>query len=279
MTGTPALLSFSQAETWHECPRQHFYKYRTDMEFETGPEAAVGGLVHGALEVMGRFPPAERTAAQAWDVVRALAPAGAAWGADPDLQRRAWVHLMSALDMPEVVEAEVLAAEVKFETVLDGIPFRGAIDAVVVGHRGTKVRDYKDGSGKWRHLADDRKRKRHQVIGYAAAWAQVTGETRPRDAEVVWTAIGAVDHWPVTDLKVGQTLEWLHKAHDGIAVTAEAPSPDQVEARPGDLCSWCPAVGQCPEGLEAAWLRARNPDKSMGEPGLAALAALEDPAA
>lgn len=275
-------LSFSQAETWHDCPRGHWFEYVAGIKGDDGPDAVRGTLVHAVLEVLGRMPPERRTLREAFEVAQALGPVGAAWDAitaDVGLQRAAWRHLVTALAMPEVTDVEVLATEQRFETVLDGIPFRGAIDAIVTGPRGPTPRDYKDGSGKWRAYSFDKAKKRHQLVGYAAAWAHVTGEPRPRDAEIVWTQVGAVDRYPVTDKAVEKTVGWLHEAWAGIEQARTVTEAEAVEARPGDLCSWCPAVGQCPQGLAAAAARSRRPDKSMGEPGLAALAALEVSAA
>lgn len=264
----PSWLSFSQATTFEECPAKWEAKYLLGVEDESGPEARRGLLVHAALEHLVLLPPPERTPSVAIELVRTLLPAGACWEAvdpDPFLHRAAWVNLMRSLRLPEVTDPEVVATELRFRVVLEGVPFTGLIDEVAHGPRGLVVRDWKD--GRRSKYANAKASKKRQVISYSAAVPLATDLPRPRDAEVVWTAEGEVDRYPVTDKAVASSVGWLRGVWDGIQ-TARATGV--FEDKPGPLCSWCPAVGQCPSGLDAVRDRVEL-GKRIGDHGRLAL--------
>lgn len=264
----PSWLSFSQATMFEQCPAKWEFQYLLDVKDESGPEARRGLLVHAALEHLVLLPPAERTPETAVELVRTLWPAGACWEAvdsDRFLHRAAWVNLMRSLRLPEVVDPEVVATELRFKVVLEGVPFTGLIDEVAHGDRGLVVRDWKDGSRS--NYADAKAAKKRQVINYSAAVPLATDLDRPRDAEVVWTAESKVDRYPVTDRAVETATGWLRGVWDDIQT---ARSTGQFEHRPGPLCSWCPAVGQCPDGLDNVRERVEL-GKRIGDHGRLAL--------
>jgi putative RecB family exonuclease len=277
----PQRFSVSQGNTFAKCQRRWWWQYIKGIDDPPGADARRGSLVHAVLEHLCLLPPAERT------VDAAARIAFEHWhpepGQPPDppaLRRVAWRNVLRALNLADVVGADTLATEVEVRVSLDGVPLTGYIDRVAHGHRGLEVADYKDG----RRRTDSRSRaeKRRQVIIYAAALPLVddpgtgNGFPRPTDASLIYTAAGVVDRYPVTDRAVETAVGWLRGQWDALR-TARATGDFPVN--PSALCSWCPAVAMCPQGLDAVAARARNPEKSLGDHGRRALTAIAEPVA
>jgi putative RecB family exonuclease len=271
----PQRFSVSQGNTFAKCQRRWWWQYIAGVDDPPGDDARRGSLVHTVLEHLCLLPPAERT------VDAAARIAFEHWhpepGEPPDppgLRRVAWRNVLRALNLPEVVTPDTVATEVPVKVVLDGVPLTGYIDRVAHGRRGLEVDDYKD--GKRPTHSGSRSEKKRQVIIYAAALPLVdnpaTGDSfpRPTDASLIYTAAGVVDRYPVTDRAVETAVGWLRGQWD---VLRTARATGDFPVNPSALCSWCPAVAMCPEGLDAVAARARNPEKSLGAHGRRALAA------
>jgi putative RecB family exonuclease len=266
----PRRLSVSQANMFEKCPRSWWWKYIIGLDDPAGDDARRGTLVHSLLEQLCLLPPAQRT------IDTAARLAFEHWTDDDPawLRRLAWRNVTRAIRLPEVVEPEVIATEVELDVTLDGVPFHGFIDRVVRGPKGIEIDDYKDG-GK---LPSERFRgpKRRQNILYAAAYEispqplGPAGATRPVAASLIYTALGVVDRYAVTGQSVTAAVRWLRKQWDGLR-TARATGDFPI--KPNGTCSWCPAVGMCPQGLDAVRSRAYDPTNSLGDHGRRALAA------
>lgn len=253
----PKGFSFSQAELAEKCLMQWYWKYLTPLQFDSGPDAARGVLVHTILEHLCRLPPGERTTAAAMRI------AAEQWGPDDPgwLKQDAWVHVTRALRLPEVTDVEVVATEIDFKVDLDGVPFGGKIDRVAHTDHGLSSDDYKD--GKRNDHPKSLLGKRRQVMLYAEAWRILNG-TRPDDASLIWTASGVVDRHEVTAESVDEAIGWYTRQWERLE---KARVSGRFPVKPGPLCSWCPAVAHCPAGIEAVRYRASLPGKSLGDPG------------
>lgn len=259
----PARFSHSQASLFDKCPRRWWFKYVAGLPDPAGDDARRGSLVHVILEYLSLRSPGDRTPDAAWDI------ATTHWTDEEpvSLRRSAWVHVMRALRLPDVVNPEAVATELKFTVELNGVPFSGAIDRVAHGHRGLVVTDWKD--GKVPEHPDDRRNKRFQVLNYAAVLPLLdTPMDRPRDASLVYTAHGQVQNYPVTDKALAVSTGWLRNVWDRLQ---SARQTGEFPEKPSALCSWCPAVAVCPPGMDAVRARAEL-GKHLGEHGTAALA-------
>lgn len=268
----PQRLSVSQANTYAKCARRWWWQYIAGIKDPPGPDAIRGTLVHKVLEHLCLLPPGQRT------IDAAARIALEHWNTTDDgpvpawVRRVAWRNVVRALRLPEVTEPAAAGVEVGFDVTLNGVPFRGFIDRVTNGPDGIEIDDYKDGNVP--RYDDGRAEKKRQIVLYAAAYElgpqplNPDGLVRPVAGSLIYTAAGVVDRYPITGQAVSSAVRWLRRQWDGIQtarVSGEFPT------NPGPLCSWCPAVGRCPDGLRATATRAANPDKSLGEHGRLAL--------
>lgn len=272
----PRRFSVSQANLFDKCPRRWWWRYIAGLPDPPGPEARRGTLVHAVLEHLCQLPPEQRTFSAAgriiFDHVTPDDPA--------ELRRAAWRNITRAIRLPGVVAADVLATEYEFVVDLGGVPFKGYIDRVIRNPDGRiEIDDYKDG----RRRTDDRSKaeKRRQIILYAAAhplYQEQAGQSveEPKAASLIYTAAEHIDRYPVTAAAVRSATGWLKGVWDDLQ---SARASGEFPVRPSPLCSWCPAVGHCPAGLDAVRARARNPDKSLGDHGRRALAVSAESAA
>jgi hypothetical protein len=107
------------------------------------------------------------------------------------------------------------------------------------------------------------------VLLYAAAVE--AADRRPvSQASIVWIPIAHTDDVPVTRSALTEAVDWLAGVWQQIGSAAET---GQYAAHAGPLCSWCPAVAGCPDGMDAVRQRAKRRGKSLGQHGVAALAA------
>lgn len=105
--------------------------------------------------------------------------------------------------------------------------------------------------------------KKRTLMLYAAAYEAVHG--RPvQEAALVWTATGKVDDFDVDDVEIAGAVRWLRMMWEELEAAVEV---DEFEARPGPLCSWCPAAGDCPEG-QASIVERVAAGKSVGSFGV-----------
>lgn len=261
MTGrrlVPPHLSFSAAETWEQCQRKWSGKYVLYVPDPTGPEADVGKMVHTVLQSMGAFQAGRRTLRFAKPI------AERAWaGKTVEARRLAMGHVVRALRNLEVATGDVLGVEMDLTLRLGGVPFKGFLDradripADTPTGFAARIIDYKSGKHPGKH--DWLAPKFRQIYLYAAGFETVT-HVPVHEGALVWTKNGRVDTVHIDEDRIGMALDWLRKTWAEIqaAIDANVPTGQPFEAHPGPLCSWCPMVTVCPEGIEAVVWRAEN---------------------
>lgn len=261
----PRRLSFSAADTWDGCPKKWHAKYVDHIDDPSGPEALAGTLTHTLLEHIIALPAEKRDA----KAIGRLAHEH--WPEDtPDSARSKAIMLtFAALRLPELsagTVATTAVAERRIETELGGVPFVAVIDRTDTLPSGAAaILDYKTGKRNGAFLDS----KRTQVMLYAASVE--AADRRPvAEASIVWIPLAITDRWPVARSDLTEAVDWLGNIAGEIAHAEET---GVYKPKPGHLCSWCPVVATCPEGMDAVRRRARNPSKSLGDHGIAALAA------
>ena len=255
----PGHFSPSAADTFESCPRKWHAKYVLKVADEAGPAAEVGTMTHELLEELCVNPPGGRTPEAAKVISDRL------W-ADMQLNQRrlAWGHVVRALQNLEVTHGDVVSVEERLRVDLAGVPFLGMLDRVDALPSGAvRVLDYKTGkrnAGRGNVYLLPKKRT---LMLYAAAYEAVHG--RPvQEAALVWTATGKVDDFDVDDVEIAGAVRWLRMMWGELEHAVEV---DEFEARPGPLCSWCPAAGDCPEG-QASIVERVAAGKSVGSFGV-----------
>lgn len=259
----PATISVSAADTYDKCPRQWHAKYVLRLEDPSGPEAIAGTLTHTVLEHLAAEPPERRNLRTAASIADLYWPE-----VDAALRAKAMAFVSLALKLPTSRQPGTVVAERRVETELAGIPFVGIIDLTETTASGAAiVTDWK--TGKRPDRADWLEPKLRQVTLYAAA-VEAHDKRPVAEGRIVWIPIGHIDVVPITRSAITEAVDWLGNIWTSIEQDL---AEDRFDPSPGPLCSWCPACGDCPEGMVAIRARAKRPGKSLGDHGIAALAA------
>jgi RecB family exonuclease len=236
-----------------------------------GPEARIGTMAHDVLEAVSRLGPGERTPEAA------LAASKSLWEGDTVGHRRAaWGHVMRGLRLLAVSHGDVVAVEREVNVTIGGVPFKGRVDRIDEGANGSvTVMDYKTGKRSTGRNNEYLAPKKRQVMLYAAA-IEAADKRKVTEASVIWTAKGVVDWWEVNDIEIAKAVRWFRRVWE--ALTASLGTGGSFPAQVGPLCSWCPAVKDCPEGMVAVAERAAGGKAKVGQHGADALLtkALED---
>jgi RecB family exonuclease len=268
-TGMPERLftcTPSRLATWQDCPRRYKFVY---VDRPTPPKGApwghnsVGATVHAALAAWWGLPVEQRDAAAAAHLVRLK------WidlGFRDDAHSAEWRERAAQMAAGYVAgldpHQEPIGVERTVAIRTERLAVSGRIDRL--DQRGDElvVVDYKTG----RHvLSTDDARGSLALAIYAAAAAR----TLRRDCALV-----ELHHLPT-----GEVIRWRHDADsldrhlrraediaaDAVAAEAVTASPDgaggpAVDAAfppaPGPMCGWCDFHAHCPEGRNAAPVRA-----------------------
>ncbi|RMH82017.1 MAG: PD-(D/E)XK nuclease family protein [Actinomyces sp.] len=268
----PPALSPSGASTFEQCPRRWRFRYVDRLPDPPGPDALAGTFAHRVLELLCGEAAADRTVERARVLARMVWPElaesddFAALDLDADGVRafkwRAWSAIEGLWDVENPATVEVHATELRVDTVVGGVPFRGVIDRVDVEPDGLVVTDYKSGRAPSARFAPARLT---QVLLYAAALEAESG-TRPVRARLLYLGQRSVDT-TVTRDTLDEASEGLRRTWDDIRRSCEV---DEFPARPGPLCGWCAYVDRCPEGSAA--VAERQARREAEEAALLALA-------
>lgn len=255
----PPHWSVSAAEAFEDCARRWHGKYVEELPDPPGDAADIGSMVHAVMEQVCWLDPWDRT------IDAAARIAGLLWVAAPrPLKRTAWEHVTRALADLEIQHGEVVATEQRVLVELGGVMFKGFVDRLDRTDGGVSVIDYKTGfhPPPW-FLAP----KLRQVTLYAAA-IEALGQGPVTDAALFWTRDGQFDRITIDQGTVEEAVWWLRGTWDDLRRAVES---QQFPPTPSALCSWCPQVSDCPEGLAAVRKRAKDGDASLGEWGVAAI--------
>lgn len=258
---------------FEQCPRRWRFRYverRPDMP---GLSAVVGTFAHRVLELLLSERPAARTLDRAKRLARSIwadfsergdyRHLGLDEGGARDFRWRAWRAVKGLWDLEDPASVQVRDVEVRIESQVGEVPFRGVIDRIDVEPDGLVVTDYKSGRLPPRRVRPERLR---QVFMYAAALRADTGET-PVRVRLHYLGQGSVDG-RVTEQELSAVVAGLTSTWRGIRAAREA---DVFDPRPGRLCEYCSYIELCPEGR--AGVAERAAERAAEEESLLRLAA------
>lgn len=249
-------LSSSGASLWTQCPRQWHAKYVDRIVDPPTVATEVGTIVHSVLERIFTEPPAKRDentakrfARQVWDEWETDVGVETVDGDGPTMRRTVWERLGTAHQLDNWAETDVVAVETDLSCDLNGVPFVGYADRLSRAPHGLVVTDYKTGSAPAKQYQTPKLR---QIVLYAAATEQVTGE-RPTEGRLLFLgAKPGIVPVRITDRIVRETIDWFADVWDQILAAYDT---GQYPATPSALCGWCPIVHECETGLAAVKTR------------------------
>ena len=258
----PSRLSPSGAGTFEQCPRRWRMRYVERLPDPPGEAALAGSFAHRVLELFMQRAPEERTVEAAKVIAREEWPDVEA---DEDYKAlrydettakqfrwKAWKAIEGLWTLEDPTAVEVRATEQDVRADLGGVPFRGIVDRLDQEGDGLVVTDYKSGKAPSPRY---RRGRLDQVLLYAAAVQEATGEM-PVHARLLYLGQRPVGI-RVTQDELDGVVEKL--AGTWSAINA-ACATDEFEPRTGPLCSWCPYVDRCPEGMKEAEKRQAKRD-------------------
>lgn len=281
----PKRFSFSAADTYEQCPRKWQAKYQWGLHDPPGAAAAVGTMAHAVLERFGSLPGWARTGrGMRWALRRAVEDLSDPNRPHPDepppspaIAREGYEIAVTASRLPEVRNARVVSLEQQLTATIAGVPFTGKADKVVmlpsdspevVDYKGGKPKNprarFRGSDGEWVYPYEPLRR---QLRLYTSALQRIGVPVAA--ARIVWLRVPRSDRVDVSDGPVAEAERWLRRQWEALGRSVET---GEFEARPGGLCSWCPAVPFCSEGQHAVDER-EAAGKALGEHGAAWLAA------
>lgn len=256
----PRSLSPSGASTFRQCAKRWKFRYVERRPDPPAEPALRGTFVHHVLEELLTVAPAQRTLERARAICRDLWPQHAQ---EPDFaalelsaaQERAfrwnaWTDIEGYFQLVDPAEVDVVDRERDVRTSLDGVPFRGIVDLVDRVPDGLRVTDYKTGRVPAQRFVDSRL---SQVWLYAAALESVGDDVSAvRLLYLGETGSGRNSRRPTEIARpfdADAVLAAVDEHRDTWDQIEDAAASDCFEPATGPLCSWCPYVGDCPEGL------------------------------
>ena len=268
----PKGLSPSGASMFEQCPRRWRFRYVDRIPDMPGVSAVVGTFAHRVLELLLRERSSERTLDRAKRLARSI------WaefsqrkdyrylGLDEqkalEFRWRAWTAIEGLWVLEDPASVQVRDVEVRIDSQLGEVPFRGVVDRVDVEPDGLVVTDYKSGRYPPVRVHPDRLR---QVMMYAAALQADTGET-PVRVRLYYLGQNSIDS-QVTEQDLSAVVEELTSTWNAILEACES---DVFEPVPNRLCEYCSYVELCPEGQ--ADIARRAAEKAAEEESLLRLA-------
>jgi RecB family exonuclease len=247
--GGTLRLSPSQADAYTNCPRQYALERRLRLSDSFSPYAALGTLVHSALEsaeseVIG----SGKTHADLTDAMRHLEKvwADADFGT-PQLDQ-AWLgharDTILRLYRAWPSDGVPLELEKKVETEIGGVEWVGYIDRLEKGSNGLRVIDYKTSKSP---PSVPEAKESIQLGFYASAVAKETGE--PVVAAEMW--FPRKDAKSVT--KRSFDMDLLPEVVERMEAVTTAILEERWEPRVNNRCSRCDFRLSCP-----AWAEGRG---------------------
>ena len=245
----PTQLSVSRAGEYRQCPRRFFYRSITRLPDPTGPQAAIGTIVHSVLEAMFTQPASLRT--REWCQQMLETVLASTLERNPHLAGEQLGLLLTSeacldnyftLEDPTKADGDI-QVEVRVAGTFGQAPVVGVIDRLeVVGDR-ARITDYKTGRAKRGRQLDE---AFDQLHVYAALATDTLGLTIDRlrlvylsttDAYAI--AERACDPKALTRVRRQIENTWLD-------LNAEAET-GEWDTRAGWWCNWCPFISICPE--------------------------------
>ena len=242
-TVTAAIFSFSELETYLDCPER--YRLRHVVGLPTSPHHALayGSAMHQAVAAFhlsrGRGEALSEEALL--DVfARAWSPEGflsreheeARYAQGQDALRR---FRQDQLTVP----AETVAIERPFTFNLDGLSIRGRMDRVDRTEDGAVVVDYKSSDVRDQAKANQRARDSLQLQVYAMAHEAESGSL-PHELRLHFLDSGVVGAARPDPARLDRSRLKLHRAARGIRERDFQPQPNPI------ACGYCPFRQICP---------------------------------
>jgi ATP-dependent DNA helicase UvrD/PcrA len=242
--GNPAaVLSFSELETYLDCPER--YRLRHVVGLPTPPHHAMayGSALHHAVAAfhLARArgeQPTETTLLEAFR--RAWSPEGylsrdheeARFAAGEAALRR---FLADQTTSP----SNVVGVERPFVFALDELRIRGRMDRIDQTPEGPVIVDYKSSDVRDQRKADERARNSFQLQVYAMAHDADAGAL-PHEVQLHFLDSGVVGRATPDAARMEKTREKLRSAAEGIRAGRFDPKPDRIS------CGYCPFRQICP---------------------------------
>ncbi|MQA78937.1 MAG: Dna2/Cas4 domain-containing protein [Streptosporangiales bacterium] len=251
----PPTLSPSRAGDFMTCPLLFRFRVIDKLPEQPSTAAARGTVVHSVLERLYDLPPADRTLAQAteligprWDALVEAEPGLAElFDAEEPAERDAWLAgardlLATYFDLEDPSRLEPAERELYVETVLEsGLRLRGYVDRLDIAPTGeVRIVDYKTG-------------KAPSELFEAKAMFQMRFY-----ALVLWRQLGRMPRLlQLMYLGNGEVLRYQPDEHDLLATQRKIEALWQAieramerqdwRPRQSRLCDWCSFQALCPE--------------------------------
>lgn len=242
-------FSFSAAKAQHGCRAR--FGFEKILPFSAGPlePAGLGSATHSVFEHVMGLPGKARTQKKAKELIRDYANTHIADQSLPASDYETFRTSVEAMTLPlwkiiPVAKVKTLGTELKIDTTVEGMPFLGFIDLLQSGSSGAVISDYKTGKLPNLSFGDDHG---DQLRLYSALASTVTSEDIDH-GELYYVA---PDIPPESRLRIIERDEAEEARVVALVVDAwhthQADMEDHtLPATTGPLCSWCPAVNECP---------------------------------
>lgn len=243
VSGAPSALSFSELETYLDCPERYRLRHVVGLPSPPHHALAYGSAMHQAvaafhLATARGEPAAESTTLEAFR--RAWSPEGflsrehedARFATGEQSLRR---FLADQRENPP----NVVAVERPFVFALDELRIRGRMDRIDNTAEGAVIVDYKSSDVRDQRKADERARSSLQLQVYALAHE---AETRalPHQVQLYFLDSGVVGRATPDPARLDKARSKLRLAADGIRNGRFDPKPDPI------ACGYCPFRQICP---------------------------------
>lgn len=248
-------LSPSRAGDFMTCPLRFRFRVIDRLPEQPSTAAARGTVVHSVLERLYDLPPADRTLAQAaeligpqWDgLVEAEPSLAELFDADEPAERDAWLAgardlLATYFDLEDPRRLEPAERELYVETVLEsGLRLRGYVDRLDVAPSGeVRIVDYKTGKAPSELFEA---RAMFQMRFYALVlWRQLG--RMPRLLQLMYLGNGEVLRYQPDEHDLLATQRKIEALWQAIERAMER---QDWRPRQSRLCEWCSFQALCPE--------------------------------
>ena len=259
----PVTLSPSRMEAFTSCPLAFRFSSLDQIPEPPSAPAAVGTLVHRALELLYADVEVERdlvaargwfdTAWEAFSATEDFALLGLGEATEATSFRdRAWKLTAAAFEVEDPSRVRDIGLELRLEAPLGDVTLRGIIDRLELDAQGgLVVTDYKTGRSPSPKYASRRLQALHL---YALLCAEVLGEI-PRRMQLVYLSDGKVIDAEPDEQSVRFAAMRTHAVWRAIARACET---GDFAPRPGPLCNYCHYRPWCPS-------HGGNPDQAVAE--------------
>ncbi|HWJ66798.1 MAG TPA: RecB family exonuclease [Nocardioides sp.] len=246
-------LSPSRVGDFLACPLLYRFRSIDRLPEPPSPAAVRGTLVHRVLEQLFDLPAADRTPAQAeellgpaWDELQGLEPAVAAMFPEGGAEIAEWLvscrqTLARYFDLEDPTRLEPAERELYVETLTDTrLLLRGVVDRVDVAPDGAiRIVDYKTASSPGEMFEA---KALFQLKFYALVLWRMRG-VLPRMLQLIYLGNSEVLRYEPDERELLATERKVQAVWDAIRAATER---REFQPRTGAMCRWCAHQARCP---------------------------------